>query len=346
MKKLVLAALAVVIVALIVLPGCGGIPEGAIVKVGDGSVSKADFDKYMDQAKAQATQQPGAAAFPSPGTPAYNQYAAQLIDYLVQQELIRQEADKRDISVSDDEVEKALQDLYSAYGGKKKVDKLLEQQNMTEEQLRDLLRDQELGKKVYAAVTEDAKPSDEEIEKYYNENKAQFQQPEQRAMRHILVKDKATAEKIAGQLQADPSDANWKKLAKQYSIDDTNKDKGGDLGALVQGQMPPAFDKAAFGADKGDVVGPVKSPLGWHVLQVTDVTPAKEQGLDDVKDQISQMLSSQLVNEAWTDWLKKAKDEAEIEYAAGYDPAKLTAAPEAQQSQAPSSPQPSASNPK
>lgn len=330
MKKLVLTALAVVIVSLLILPGCGDeIPTGAIVKVGDGVVTKADFDRFMDQARAQATAQPGAAPFPSEGTPAYNQYAAQLVDYLVTQELIRQEADKRDIAVSDDELDKAVEDLYAAYGGEKKVDKLLAQQGMSKDDLREILKDQELGKKVYTAVTEDAKPSDEELQEYYDENKAQFQQPEQRPTRHILVKDKATAEDISKQLKADPSDANWKKLAKQYSIDDTNKDTGGDLGPVAQGQMVKPFDEAVFAAEKGELVGPVKTEYGWHVLEVTDIVEAKEQTFEEAKEQIAQMLAPQLQTEAWNDWLKTAKEEAELKFLAGYDPAKLTAAPEA-----------------
>jgi foldase protein PrsA len=340
MKKLILAVLAVMVAGLLVLPACGdSVPSDAVAKVGDGVVTKAEFDKYMDQARGQANQS-GAPPFPSEGTPAYNQYAAQLVDYLVTQQIMIQQAEKLDISVSDDEVNKRVDELYKAYGGQKKVEEILKQQNMTLDQLKDLLKTQIITEKVRAEVTKNAQPTDEKLKEYYDQNKAQFDKTEQRTTRHILVKDKATADMLYQKLKANPSDANWKKLAKQYTIDPSGKSNGGELGPVTKGQMVAPFEKAVFAAKKGEVMPPVKSQFGWHVLQVTDIIPAKVSTFEEVKAQISQMLASQLVEQAYQDWLKKAKDDAGIKYAAGFDPAKLTASPSAAPVQ--QSPQPQA----
>ena len=337
MKKVVLVALACTVLALLLLPACGdeGVPTNAVAKVGDGVVTKAEFDRYMDQARKAATAQPGAPPFPSPGTQAYNTYAAQLVDYLVTQQLVTQEADKLKITVTDDEVNDRLQQLYQAYGGEKKVREILTQQGMTVEELEEQLRYETLGQKVYDDVTKDAKPGEDELRAYYEEHKAEFDTSEQRMTRHILVKDKATAEKIARELRADPSDANWKKLAKQYSVDEISAKKGGDLGPVQKGQMVAPFDKAVFGAKPNQIVGPVKTQFGWHVIEVTKVVKGEEGSFDKVKAQIAQMLSAQSTQKAYQDWLDKAKEEADIKYAPGYDPAELTKAPEPAPSEMP-----------
>lgn len=347
MKKVILTVLVCLVPGLLVLPACGDdVPADAVAKVGDGVVTKAEFDRYMDQARGAANQS-GAPPFPSEGTPAYNQYAAQLVDYLVTQQLLLQKADELKISIADEEIQKRTDELYKAYGGEAKVQEILKQQNMTADQLRDLLKSQILTEKVREAVTKDAQPTDEKLREYYDKNKAQFDKTEQRTTRHILVKDKAKAEMISKLLKADPSDADWKKLAKKYTTDPSGKSNGGDLGPVTKGQMVPPFDKAVFSAKKGEIVGPIKTEFGWHVLQVTEITPAKTSTFEEVKEQLRQMLASQLVEQAYQDWLKKAKEEATIKYAPGYDPAKLTAAP----SQAPlppeqQSPQPKASKTK
>ena len=91
--------------------------------------------------------------------------------------------------------------------------------------------------------------------------------------RHVLVKTKAEAEKVQALLAADNSDANWKKVAKQYSIDPGSKDNGGSLGSFPKGRMVAEFDKVAFSLKPGTVSVPVKTQFGWHVIEVTKKTP-------------------------------------------------------------------------
>ena len=78
--------------------------------------------------------------------------------------------------------------------------------------------------------------------------------------------------------------ADFAALAKANSDDQSNKDKGGDLGAFERGMMVPAFEKAAFDAKAGDIVGPVETNFGFHVIKIDAVIPAKLVDLKDVKD--------------------------------------------------------------
>ena len=95
MKKLALVALALALgLALLVTAGCGDkVPAGAIATVGGVPITQAQFDQYINQAKASASTTK--AAFPSGGTTAYYRYAAEIVNYLVEQQLVLNGADKQ-----------------------------------------------------------------------------------------------------------------------------------------------------------------------------------------------------------------------------------------------------------
>lgn len=326
-----MALLALIVAVSLVAVGCGDkVPTGAIAKVGDGLVTKEQFNDIIEQAKAQA-KQAGQAEFPKAGTAAYNQYASQVVDYLVTQELLNQAAAEFGIEVTEKQIKERVDQLTEAYGGKEAVKELLKQQGLTYEDLDDIMRDQILSQKVYDRVIKSAKVTDKEIAAYYEKNKDQYDQSEVRVVRHVLVKTKAQAEQVRSLLVADSSAANWKKVAKQYSEDPGTKDNGGDLGDVQQGMMVPAFDKAAFSLKKGVVSQPVKTTYGWHILEVTKITPAKASSLEDVKAEIQQTLLGEKQQKVWEKWLKQQQKDAGIVYAPGFDPQELlkaTASPE------------------
>jgi foldase protein PrsA len=338
MKKFALVALAT---ALLVLPACGDkLPKGAIVKVGDGVVTQQQFDTLIAQQK-QSASQPGAVPFPSPGTYSYKMLTANIVDYLVTQKLIEQGAADRNITVSDDDINKQLEAIYKQYGGEQKVMEILKKQNMTLDQVKQYMKDQALYQKVYSAVTANAKPTDDQLRAYYDQNKASYDSPASRNVRHVLVDSKAQAERVRALLEANPSDANWKKVAKQYSKDPGTKDRGGELGPVARGQgLDAAFEKAAFALKPHVISQPVKSQYGWHVMEVTSVNPARESKFETAKPRIEQALAAQMTQKAWDDFLKKAKADANIVYAPGYDPAQLTIPPSPLPTAAPPAPAP------
>jgi parvulin-like peptidyl-prolyl isomerase len=84
---------------------------------------------------------------------------------------------------------------------------------------------------------------------------------------HILVEDEALAKEILAKVKAG---GDFAALAKKHSIDPGSKDKGGDLGSTARGQFVPEFDEAAFGGKPGDIVGPVKTQFGYHIIKIID----------------------------------------------------------------------------
>ena len=142
-------------------------------------------------------------------------------------------------------------------------------------------------------------------------------------------------------LEADPSDANWKKVAKKYSTDPGSKDKGGSARHLPKGRMVAEFDKVAFSIKPGTISAPVKSQFGWHVIEVTKKTPGSSEDLR--RSQGDDRAGAQVPGsaaKAWETWLDNAKKTAGIVYAAGFDPKTLTASPSPSGSAAPVEPGP------
>lgn len=84
------------------------------------------------------------------------------------------------------------------------------------------------------------------------------------------VRGRTRAEEVIAELQAG---REFEAVARQFSDDPGSREQGGDLGWFGRGRMVPSFETAAFDAPLGDLVGPVESPFGFHVLQVTDRRP-------------------------------------------------------------------------
>jgi peptidyl-prolyl cis-trans isomerase C len=141
-----------------------------------------------------------------------------------------------------------------------------------------------------AAVTDAA------VQAWYDERKVQFAKPEVSA-RHILVKEESLANDLKAQLDAG---ADFAALATANSTDTGSAVKGGDLGWFTQDKMVPAFAEAAFAANAGDIVGPVSTRFGFHIIKVEqkrDSTPLSEvrpQAEDAIKQETMRAFTNEL----------------------------------------------------
>ncbi|HWZ74246.1 MAG TPA: SurA N-terminal domain-containing protein [Casimicrobiaceae bacterium] len=140
-----------------------------------------------------------------------------------------------------------------------------------------------------------------EVKKQYDDNVKQYTKAEERQASHILVAvkpdatdaDKAAAKQKAEALAATArkTPAKFAELAKQNSQDPGSAGQGGDLGSFARdGSMVKPFEDAVFSGKQGDIVGPVQTDFGWHIIRITGVTPGKTQSFDEAKPQIEQDL--------------------------------------------------------
>jgi foldase protein PrsA len=185
-----------------------------------------------------------------------------------------------------------------------------------------------------AAIKDAGKVTDAQITAYYNKNKQRFAQPETRDLLVVLNPKKAKADAAA---KAVKSGQAWKAVAKKYSTDDASKSQGGKLPNVTKGQQEKAFDTAIFSAKKGVVTGPVKTQFGYYVFKVTAVKPAKQQSLEQVKETIRNLLTSQNQQGALSKFVKKFQDDykAKTNCAKGYIIAQCKNAPKPKTSTAP-----------
>lgn len=148
--------------------------------------------------------------------------------------------------------------------------------------------------------------SDDELRQRYENEKDSFQQPEQRHARHILFKVAASdsdARRAEQKKKAETVLASTRKgedfsvLASKFSEGPT-KDRGGDLGFFTKGQMVPAFDKAVFSLQAGQISDLVETPFGFHIIKLEAVRPAKIRSFDQVKDSLAATISKEKARRA------------------------------------------------
>ncbi|HET8876365.1 MAG TPA: SurA N-terminal domain-containing protein [Casimicrobiaceae bacterium] len=166
----------------------------------------------------------------------------------------------------------------------------------------------EVAKVDYILLTQDAmaaqvKVDPAEVKQAYEANAKQYTTSEERQASHILIAvkkdasdaDKAKAKQKAAELaeKARAKPDSFAELAKANSQDPGSAAQGGDLGSFARGAMVKPFEDAVFAAKVGDIVGPVQTDFGYHVIKVTGITPPHVQSFDEVKGRIEAELKRQ-----------------------------------------------------
>ena len=315
-------------VAILVLVGCNPAEPVAnvdsqarkVVTFEGGDVTQGELDEFAEQAGVPKDD------------PQYQATVQQIMPQLVSVEIAKAYAQEHNITVSDKEIDQELTKLKQQVGDQARAsgqdlsnqeayEQALKQNNITEEQLREDLRENILPvQRVQERVAGDGEPSEDEIQNYYEKKKeAQFTTPEQRCVRHILFnKDqKEKAEDVKQQLE---NGGDFTKLAKENSQDPGSAENGGDLGCFGKDETVPEFEQAAFGAEQGEIVGPVKTEFGYHILKVTDVKPEQTRSLQEVESQIRSQLATEKQSEAFNKWIEEQKKERDVKYLKGYEP--------------------------
>jgi foldase protein PrsA len=314
------------LIAVLALAACGGgsssadVPEGAIAVVGEKTITKDQFDAFMEQQKkvAESKKQD----FPAAGTPEYQAVKDNVVKGLVERQEWELEAEAMGIKVTDQEIETQLNQQKEQYGltDEQKYQAELAKAGITDAQVRDQVRIDILTNKLAEAVTKNVAVTDADVKAYYDRNKSTYEQPESREVRHILVKTKAQAQKLHDQIE---NGADFAALAKKYTQDTASKAAGGKFTAF-KGRTVQPFDDFVFSAKTGELSDPIKTQFGWHLIETLGpIKPPTTRPLDEVKAEIQTKLLQTKKNaaiQAWVAGLPK-KYEDQISYAPGYAPA-------------------------
>jgi peptidyl-prolyl cis-trans isomerase C len=159
-------------------------------------------------------------------------------------------------------------------------------------------------------VTTNINPSEQELKDYYEKNKEKFKTGQEVDTRQILVKTEKEAKEIKSKLDKGEDFAD---VAKRYSIDPSAKATGGSIGFHAKGTLLPEYEAVAFNMTKvGQISSPVKSQLGYHIIQLQGVKPPSYTPFDEVKDFIKQRIVQEKQNEVLEKYVADLKSKAKI----------------------------------
>ena len=245
----------------------------------------------------------------------------QILDELITEKLVSKAA--AGVTVPQSEVDAQIAKIKAQFPSEEDFGKQLATVGQSPEQLgemvRKMLQQQQWLESEIANKTE---VSDEEAKKFYEANKAEFEQPETVKASHILFRvNKEDSEEVVNKKleQAKTAEARAKKgedfatLAKELSEEPGAKESAGDLGFFPKDRMVPEFASAAFSQKVGDISDPVRTQFGWHIIKVTDKKAAGTLPYDEVKAQLIAYLKAKKQEEAAQALLKSLRSSAQIE---------------------------------
>lgn len=181
--------------------------------------------------------------------------------------------------------------LFEKLGQEKEYDKSEEFLNMLEGVKRELLSQYSLTQ-----AMKDIHATEEECRAYYEEHKDSFKKGAQASAKHILTATEEESKNILAEIQK--GDKTFEEAAKEYSTCPSSA-KGGDLGTFGRGRMVKEFDEAVFSAEAGQILGPVKTNFGYHLIRVDALTPEGIAAFEEVAPQIAQQITADKQNKKY-----------------------------------------------
>jgi parvulin-like peptidyl-prolyl isomerase len=243
-----------------------------------------------------------------------------LIEYLVETELLLQDANRQGIAISDEVVDQAVQDVREGTGSER-FNAELQKKGLGLEDYR-LLRRRELTieKLITTRIAPDVVVDEAEIQAFYRRHAERFRVPERLQIRHITLRfppDAADDQKaqvreriVAIQRQIEDG-GDFAELAHKHS-EDPSRQQGGDAGFKTAEEVRRTFGQAVIDLPDGRMSPPIETPFGYHLVIVAARQPAREIPLAKVKEGIRQNLYRQQTRKPIQAYVKQLREKARI----------------------------------
>lgn len=330
----------------LLLAGCGLKSNQAIIKVNDGVITQKTFDEIMDQQLAQSpfAKIAGADLKGNKDGFLYLMTEQRVINQLIIEEILDQEANARGIKVTNKDVDEEIKKIMDQVGGRDQLAKILKENGVSIAEFKKDVKNQ-VRMRMLADSASDTSVSEKECRDFYNKNINKFKHGNQVRASHILIaananqigqeissdpksklseeevkaavekvmaERKELAEKIAKELQADSS--KFPQYVKKYSQDPGSAERGGDLGFFEKDKMVPEFANAVFAAKPNSAPGLVQTQFGYHIYIVTDRKEAGTIPFEKAQADIKQFLTNQKQIKSLDDITSAAKKKSKIEF--------------------------------
>ena len=289
-------------------------PAEVVAKVNGKDITEGDVQKVMKM----FMKQMGGRIPPEQMSTAIPRIRERIVEELIMRNVMLDAVSKEGVSLSDAEFAEVKAELSEELPPGTTIESYMAETGTTEAEMREQMA---VRKMIMAKAESLAKPTDEEIQAFYAENKEGFSQGETVTASHILIKvdptddDAAKAakrERLEGLRKQLNEGADFAEVAKANS-DCPSASSGGDLGNFGRGQMVPAFEDAAFSQTVGAVGEVVETQFGFHLIKVSEHNTAKTLEFDEVKTRISDILYSQKQQDAVKEYVDGLRSKASIE---------------------------------
>lgn len=267
----------------VLLGACGQPPSGVAVVVNGQEVLDADLEVVLANIRANLQAQ-GIA--PEAQLATLRTTQNDNLSVLIRNAILRQEAERRGITVSLERAEELWQQQVIAFGSLEEILARIDELGWTEQIARQQIVAGEYERLLQEQFREAIVVTDEDVQTLYDSYGPQWLT---RGLSHIQLATEAEAEEVLALLIADPS--RWDELASARSLDTETGPIGGALGQRPRDGLPPELDDAVWSSPLGGFVGPFPSDAGFHILRVEDENLTT---LDEVADQLRVELVGQL----------------------------------------------------
>ncbi len=246
----------------------------------------------------------------SENTPMSNITKEDVLDRLINDQLILQEAKKLDLAIQVDQFKVYAQDFWKPYSDEARK-KILRTNGLTMETWEALVKKRLLIEQTMAhMVDERVHVGEDEIEAYYWTHLLEFYRPVRVHARQIVVETEAQAKTLKAQL--DKGD-NFQVLASQFSRG-PEKDQGGDLGWVSADDLPQAFTKVLFRLKEHDISKPIATTYGYHIFTVDQREQGGRISMEEAKKEIAENLKLTKTNQVFQNWLEEIRTRANISF--------------------------------
>jgi len=233
-----------------------------------------------------------------------NSIRADLLQRLIEDRLILQEAKKSNIKVDEARVKAKITQLRKRYGSDTEFQSSLTQQGLVQADIEVKIREQLL---MYTIIDEKiknkVKVSPREITAFYQENKELFSIPEERDVESVSIEDKNQAKEISDRLK---NGERFEELANKYSL---VPDK---MNVFKDGQLKKEIEDAVFQLSQNQATEPIEIKGKFYIFKLNKVIPPRQASLQEVQGKIYASISSKKMQEELANWLNEVKKHSYI----------------------------------
>lgn len=323
MKKAISLLLMLVLVFTLAACSSGSNTGDYIAKVNEDEITYTDYQKNFAIFKKQIESTVGSDIWTqdSGQGKTYNElFKEQILEKMIDEQLIMQEAEKMDISVSEEEINAQFEDFKTQVASLPDYQAYLDENEITDDFIKAQLRKDTIVQAYKNEFITSNEVSEEDIRNFYDENIEEFKANEVKAS-HILIKTvddnmvplaqdivqekRETAQDLLDRINGGE---DFAALAKEFSEDPASAVNGGDLGYFRKGVMVKEFEEAAFSLQPGEVSELVESSYGYHIIKLVDIKD-ETTSFEDAKEGIKTTVSEEAYNEK----IQQLRDSSEID---------------------------------